>query len=61
VNIATGTWQKAQAIHNGLVQVEPDAVWEVSLDPPPVGPHGLEISLRLKYLRLDPLFGGRKT
>jgi len=61
VNIATGTWQKAQAIHNGLVQAEPDAVWEVSLDPPPVGPHGLEISLRLKYLRLDPLFGGRKT
>ncbi|TAK99700.1 MAG: hypothetical protein EPO08_15700 [Rhodospirillaceae bacterium] len=54
-------WQKAQAIGSGLVQAESGAVWEMTLEAPPAWPHGMEISLRLKYLRLDPLFGGRKT
>jgi hypothetical protein len=34
---------------------------EVDLGPPPPWPHGLEITIRLKYLRLDPLFKGVKS
>ena len=31
----------------------------LELGPPPAWPHSLEITLRFKYLRLDPMFGGR--
>jgi hypothetical protein len=31
----------------------------VECDAPPAWPHALEIFLRFKYLRLDPLFGAR--
>ena len=31
----------------------------LDLGPPPAWPHSLEITLRFKYLRLDPMFGGR--
>jgi hypothetical protein len=31
----------------------------VAFDTPPAWPHALEIVLRFKYLRLDPLFGAR--
>ena len=31
----------------------------LELGPPPAWPHALEITLRFKYLRLDPMFGGR--
>ena len=31
----------------------------VELDAPPAWPHALEITLRFKYLRLDPMFGGK--
>jgi hypothetical protein len=51
-------WRGARATQ-GAMEIEPGAVWEVDLGDPPPWPHGIEISLRLKYLRLDPLFGGR--
>jgi hypothetical protein len=59
VDMKTSTWQKAQMIGPNLYQIEPGAVWEVALPSPPPWRHGLEISLRIKYLRLDAMFGGR--
>ena len=31
----------------------------VALDTPPPGAHALELTLRFKYLKLDPVFGAR--
>jgi hypothetical protein len=52
-------WQGACPVEPGLMLVEPHAVWEVDLGAPPPWPHSLEISLRVKYLRLDALYGDR--
>jgi len=52
-------WQGARVVEPGLVQAEPQAVWSIDLGAPPPWPHSLEISLRVKYLRLDALYGGR--
>ncbi len=53
---STALWEKGQA-EGAMVRANPDAVCVVDLGPPPPWPHGIELTVRLKYLRLDPLFG----
>lgn len=61
VEITSQEWSGAAEIAPGARQTAAGAPAEVILtlaDPPPF-PHALEMTLRVKYLRLDPLFGGR--
>jgi hypothetical protein len=53
------TWKKGAA-DGALVRAEPDAVCVIDLGQAPAWPHGIDLSLRLKYLRLEPLWG-KKT
>lgn len=54
-------WTGAQAVPGGAHMTAADTIAEVTvdLDAAPPWPHALEITLRFKYLKLDPVFGGR--
>jgi FMN phosphatase YigB (HAD superfamily) len=58
IDLGTAAWTGAQALEGGAMQLARGAVTVLDLGAPPAWPHGLELSLRFKYLRLDPLFGG---
>ncbi|MBY0510774.1 MAG: hypothetical protein K2P94_11575, partial [Rhodospirillaceae bacterium] len=55
------TWSGVQAIPGGGHVTAADTAAEVTidLDPAPPWPHAVELVLRFKYLKLDPVFGGR--
>lgn len=61
VGIISQDWAGAAEIAPGTRQTaaEPAAEAVLTLAEPPAFAHALEMTIRLKYLRLDPLFGGR--
>ncbi len=59
VDLRDATWSNVRDLGNGLIETGPGAQCVIALPPPPPPPHGLEMSLRLKFLRLDPLFGAK--
>jgi FMN phosphatase YigB (HAD superfamily) len=55
-------WSGAQEIAPGVYVTDgtgTPAEVSIALDAPPAWPHALELLLRFKYLKLDPLFGTR--
>ncbi len=60
VDVISQEWSGAGEIAPGVRQIGagPAEVILTLADPPPFA-HALEMTIRLKYLRLDPLFGGR--
>ena len=54
-------WTGAFKILPGIYMTEPGKAAEVviALNTPPAWPHALELILRFKYLKLDPIFGAR--
>ena len=61
VSITAQHWTGASEIAPGarLLGAGPSAELVLDLQAPPAFVHALEMTLRVKYLRLDPLFGGR--
>lgn len=61
VEITSQDWSGAAETGAGARQIASGTPAEVvlTLADPPSFPHALEMTIRLKYLRLDPLFGGR--
>ena len=55
------SWSGTQEIAPGAHMTIPGTAAEVTvaLDTPPPGAHALELTLRFKYLKLDPVFGAR--
>ncbi len=59
VDLRGASWSNVRDLGNGLVETGPGAQCVIALPAAPPAPHGLEMSLRLKFLRLDPLFGAK--
>jgi len=59
--VTQAVWSGDTEAASGVSVIEADKPGEavVSLDEAPPWPHVLEVTLRFKYLRLDPMFGGK--
>ncbi len=59
--VGTPAWSGCTDIATGVHMISAGAPCEVVVDlkGAPPGPHALELTLRYKYLRLDPMFGAR--